>query len=45
MIIDVNFDFILGLEIGKIRFCIIVMNNIYNECVFVILVEFIINWS
>jgi mRNA-degrading endonuclease toxin of MazEF toxin-antitoxin module len=36
MIIDVNLDPTLGSETGKIRPCIIVTNNTYNERVLVI---------
>ena len=36
MIIDVNLDPTLGSETGKIRPCIIVTNNTYNERVPVI---------
>lgn len=45
MIIDVNLDPTLGSETGKIRPCIIVTNNTYNERVLVISVEPITNWS
>lgn len=45
MIIDVNLDPTLGSETGKIRPCIIVTNNTYNEHVLVISVEPITNWS
>lgn len=36
MVIDVNLDPTLGSEIGKIRPCVIVTNDIYNERVPVI---------
>ncbi|MCD4722265.1 MAG: type II toxin-antitoxin system PemK/MazF family toxin [Desulfobacula sp.] len=45
MIIDVNLDPTQGSETGKIRPCIIVTNNIYNERVPVIQVVPITEWS
>jgi mRNA interferase MazF len=45
MIIDVNLDPIQGSEAGKIRPCIIVTNNVYNERVPVIQVVPITVWS
>jgi len=45
MIIDVNLDPTKGSETGKIRPCIIVTNNIYNERVPVIQVIPITEWS
>ncbi len=45
MIIDVNLDPTLGLETGKIRPCIIVTNNVYNERIPVIQVVPITEWS
>jgi mRNA interferase MazF len=45
MVIDVNLDPTTGSETGKIRPCIIVTNNIYNERVPVIQVVPITSWS
>lgn len=45
MIINVNLDPTLGSETGKIRPCIIVTNNTYNERVPVIQVVPITNWN
>ena len=45
MIIDVNLDPTQGSETGKVRPCIIVTNNIYNERVPVIQVVPITEWS
>ena len=45
MIIDVNLDPRLGSETGKIRPCIIVTNNRYNQKVPVIQVVPITNWT
>ncbi len=45
MVIDVNLDPTLGSETGKIRPCIIVTNDIYNERVPVIQVVPITEWS
>ncbi|MBI9084403.1 MAG: type II toxin-antitoxin system PemK/MazF family toxin [Desulfobacterales bacterium] len=45
MVIDVNLDPTLGSETGKIRPCIIVTNDIYNERVPVIQVVPITGWS
>ena len=45
MIIDVNLDPTLGSETGKIRPCVIVTNDVYNERVPVIQVVPITKWS
>ena len=45
MIIDVNLDPTQGSETGKVRPCIIVTNDVYNERVPVIQVVPIIEWS
>lgn len=45
MIIDVNLDPTLGSETGKIRPCVIVTNDIYNERVPVIQVVPITVWN
>lgn len=45
MIIDVNFNPTLGSETGKVRPCVIVTNDIYNERVPVIQVVPITEWS
>lgn len=45
MIINVNLNPTLGSETGKIRPCIIVTNNIYNQRVPVIQVVPITNWT
>ena len=45
MIIDVNLDPTLGSETGKIRPCVIVTNDVYNERVPVIQVAPITEWS
>ncbi len=45
MIIDVNLDPILGSETGKIRPCVIVTNDVYNERVPVIQVVPVTAWS
>ncbi len=45
MIIDVNLDPTLGSETGKIRPCVIVTNDVYNERVPVIQVVPITVWS
>ena len=45
MIIDVNLDPTKGSETGKIRPCVIVTNDIYNERVPVIQVVPITEWS
>ena len=45
MIIDVNLDPTLGSETGKIRPCIIVTNDVYNERVPVIQVVPVTEWS
>ena len=45
MIIDVNLDPTLGSETGKIRSCVIVTNDVYNERVPVIQVVPVTEWS
>ena len=45
MIIDVNLDPTLSSETGKIRPCIIVTNDVYNERVPVIQVVPVTMWS
>ena len=45
MIIDVNLDPTLGSETGKIRPCVVVTNDVYNERVPVIQVIPITAWS
>jgi mRNA interferase MazF len=45
MIIDVNLDPTKGSETGKIRPCVIVTNNIYNEILPVIQIVPITEWS
>ena len=45
MVIDINLDPVLGSETGKIRQCIIVTNDVYNERVPVIQVVPITAWS
>ena len=45
MVIDVNLDPTLGSETGKIRPCVIVTNDVYNERVPVIQVVPITEWS
>jgi len=45
MVIDVNLDPTLGSETGKIRPCVIVTNDVYNERVPVIQVVPITAWS
>jgi len=45
MIIDVNLDPTQGAEKGKIRPCVIVTNNVYNERVPVIQVVPITEWN
>ena len=45
MIIDVNLDPTMGSETGKIRPCIIVTNDVYNERVPVIQVVPVTEWS
>jgi mRNA interferase MazF len=45
MVIDVNLDPTLGFETGKIRPCIIVTNDIYNERVPVIQVVPVTAWN
>ena len=45
MVIDVNLDPTLGSETGKIRPCIIVTNDVYNERIPVIQVVPITAWS
>ena len=45
MVIDVNLDPIRGSETGKIRPCVIVTNDVYNERVPVIQVVPVTEWS
>ena len=45
MIIDVNLDPTLGSETGKIRPCVIVTNDVYNERIPVIQVVPVTAWS
>lgn len=45
MIIDVNLNPTLGSETGKIRPCIVVTNNVYNQRVPVIQIVPITNWT
>lgn len=45
MVVDVNLDPALGSETGKIRPCIVVTNDIYNERVPVIQVVPVTSWS
>jgi mRNA interferase MazF len=45
MVIDVNLDPTQGSETGKVRPCVIVTNNVYNERVPVIQVVPITAWS
>ncbi len=45
MIIDVNLDPTLGSETGKVRPCVIVTNDVYNERVPVIQVVPMTEWS
>ena len=45
MVVDVNLDPTLGSETGKIRPCVIVTNDVYNERVPVIQVVPITAWS
>jgi mRNA interferase MazF len=45
MIIDINLDPTQGSETGKIRPCIVVTNDIYNERVPVILVVPVTSWT
>lgn len=45
MIIDVNLDPVQGSETGKVRPCIIVTNDVYNEKVPVIQVVPITEWN
>lgn len=45
MVVDINLDPVQGSETGKIRPCIIVTNNIYNQRVPVIQVVPITEWS
>jgi mRNA interferase MazF len=45
MVVDVNLDPTLGSETGKIRPCIIVTNDVYNERVPVIQVVPLTAWS
>lgn len=45
MVIDVNLDPTLGSETGKIRPCVIVTNDIYNERIPVIQVVPVTSWN
>lgn len=45
MVLDVNLDPTQGSETGKIRPCVVVTNNVYNERVPVIQVVPITGWS
>lgn len=45
MIIDVNLNPTLGSETGKIRPCIVVTNNVYNQRVPIIQIVPITNWT
>ncbi|GAB4432026.1 MAG: hypothetical protein Kow0031_13350 [Anaerolineae bacterium] len=45
MVIDVNLDPAKGSETGKVRPCVIVTNNVYNERVPVIQVVPITSWN
>ena len=45
MVIDVNLDPTKGSETGKIRPCIVVTNDVYNERVPIIQVVPITNWN
>ncbi len=45
MVIDVNLDPTLGSETGKIRPCVIVTNDVYNERVPVIQVVPVTEWT
>ncbi len=45
MIIDVNLDPTIGSETGKVRPCVIVTNDVYNERVPVIQVVPITDWN
>ena len=45
MVVNVNLDFVTGSETGKIRPCIIVTNDIYNERVPVIQVVPLTSWN
>ena len=45
LVIDVNLDPTQGSETGKVRPCVIVTNNVYNERVPVIQVVPITGWS
>ena len=45
MVIDVNLDPVRGSETGKVRPCVIVTNDIYNERVPVIQVVPLTEWS
>ena len=45
MVIDVNFDPVKGSETGKIRPCVIVTNDVYNERLPVVQVVPITGWS
>lgn len=45
MILDINLDPTKGSETGKVRPCIVVTNNLYNEFVPIIQVVPITNWN
>ena len=45
MVIDVNLDPTVGSETGKIRPCVIVTNDVYNQIVPVIQVVPLTNWN
>lgn len=45
MVIDVNLEPTQGSETGKIRPCIVVTNDVYNECVPVIQVVPVTTWN
>ncbi len=45
MILDINLDPTLGSETGKVRPCIVVTNNIYNELIAVIQVVPLTAWN
>lgn len=45
MVIDINLEPVKGSETGKIRPCIVVTNDIYNQKIPVIQVVLITNWT
>ena len=45
MVIDINLDPTMGSETGKVRPCVVVTNNVYNERVPVIQVVPITSWT